>query len=71
MANGKKFIILKQAIYHDENYLAAARISDDEKEVFEDFHFFHEFEKDGMTQVETVTDPKLVELLINHLGVEK
>lgn len=71
LADGQKFIVMKQAIYHDENYFAAARISDDEQEVYEDFHFFHEIEKDGQTYIETVVDVEIEKLLLKHLDQEE
>jgi len=66
LENGKKLIITKQAIYRDENYFIAAKISDDEKEVYEEFHLFHEFDKNGITHIETVTDAKLADLLMKN-----
>lgn len=68
--NGKKFIIMKQAIYHDENYFVAARVNEAETEVSEDFHLLHEFVKDGVTYIETVTDNNLAKLLLENFDNE-
>lgn len=68
--DGKKFIIMKQAIYHDENYFAAARVNNEETEVSDDFHLLHEFVKDGQIYIETVTDANLAKLLLDNFDNE-
>lgn len=66
LEDGNKYIILKQAIYHEQNYFTAARISDDEQEIHEEFHLLHEINEDGETYIETVTDDSLVQLLLKY-----
>lgn len=70
LEDGNKYIVLKQAIYHDENYFTAARISDDEANIYEEFHLLHEVNESGETFIETVTDDNLVQLLLKYFDKE-
>lgn len=70
LENGRNFIILRQAIYKGENYFVAARLSDDEKKITEDYVTVHEFIKDDKTFVEVVKDPELLALIMKHLEQE-
>ena len=57
LANGEKYVILRQAIYEDE------------KEVTEEFELLHEFEQDGQKVVEAVTDIELAETIFEYVGL--
>lgn len=70
LKNGRKYIILRQAIYKGENYFVAAKLSDDEKKITEDYVTVHEFVKDDKKFVEVVTDPQLLALIMKHLDQE-
>ncbi len=68
IANGEKYVVVNQAIYKNQNYLLLARISDDEKDILDEIKIVSETLKDGVLGLETVKDPKLVELLTKYLG---
>lgn len=69
LANGEKYVILRQAIYEDENYYVCAKVTEDEKEVTEEFELLHEFEQDGQKVVEAVTDIELAETIFEYVGL--
>lgn len=70
LTNGRKYIILRQAIYKGENYFVAARLSEDEKKITEDYVTVHEVVKDDKKFVELVKDPQLLSLIMKHLDQE-
>ena len=69
LGNGAKYIILRQAIYEDENYYVCARVTDDAKDVTEEFELLHEFEQDGQKVVDAVTDMELAETIFEYVGL--
>lgn len=69
LANGEKHIILRQAIYEDENYYVCAKLTDDEKSVTEEFELLHEFELGGQKLIEGVTDVELAETIFEYVGL--
>lgn len=69
LGNGEKYIILRQAIYEDDNYYVCAKVTEDEKEVMEEFELLHEFELDGQTVVEPVIDTDLAETIFEYVGL--
>ena len=68
--NGKKYIVLRQAVYKEENYYAAAEVTDDEEDVTDVFAVLHEFAQNGDKLIEIVTDPKLLKLILENLNVK-
>lgn len=67
--NGKKYIVVKQAVYKDENYYAASEVTEDEQDVLDVFAILHEYKKDGDSLIEIVTDPAILKLIIEHLDL--
>ena len=63
LANGKKYFILKQAIYKNENYYMVAEVTEDGQDLKEKFAMLHEFEKEGQEFVELVKDQKTIQIL--------
>ena len=47
LENGKKYFILKQAIYLNENYFIVAEVTEDGKDLKENFLVLHEIKEDG------------------------
>ena len=68
--NGKKYIVLRQAVYREENYYAAAEVTEDEEDVTDVFAVLHEFDKDEDKLIEIVTDPKILKLILENLNVQ-
>lgn len=71
LANGKKYFILKQAIYKNENYYMVAEVTEDGQDLKEKFAMLHEFEKEGQEFVELVKDQKTMQILLSHLNFEE
>lgn len=76
LEDGKKYIISKQAIYKNENYYVAIRITDDETDIEDinddtmaNFRVLHEVMYEGKPSVEDVTNPELFKLIIKYVGL--
>lgn len=70
LANNEKYIIMKQAVYRDENYYLANKLTDDEEDTLDEFKLFKEVEYEGKPSVLEVTDPKIFELVMKYFGVK-
>lgn len=66
-----KYLILRQAIYNNENYYVCSKIDQENDSVTDEFELLHEINEDGKTFVEMVADEKLYKLLFEKLGLEK
>ena len=78
LADGNKYIVVKQAIYKNENYYVAAKINEEETDVLdidkvseENIKVFHEVVYENEPSVEDVTDPELLKLIIKNVGLEE
>jgi negative regulator of genetic competence, sporulation and motility len=78
LADGNKYIIIKQAIYKSENYYVAVRLNDEETDIMniekpdeENLRVLHELVYEGNPSVEDVTDPDLFKLIIRYVGLEE
>lgn len=69
LADGRKYAIMKQAIYKGVNYFVAARATDDEEDLKEEFEVFKEVDFEGAKAVEKVEDTKLIELICKNVGL--
>lgn len=70
LEDGKKYIIMKQAIYKNENYYVAVRLTDDEEDVKDEYKVFHEIIVEGETRVEEVSDPATFNLVLSYVGLK-
>lgn len=78
LADGNKYIIMKQAIYKNENYYVAIKITEDETDIedieeieSENLKVFHEINFEGQLSAEEVTDPELFKLIVKYVGLEE
>lgn len=78
LSDGNKYIVIKQAIYKNESYYVAARINEEETDVEDisnidegNLKVLHEFDYEGQSAVEDVTDPDLFKLIIKYTGLEE
>ena len=69
LENGKKYIVLKQAVYKNNNYFVSARLTDDEKDILEEYVIFEEVEYNGKKSVQKVTDSNLFKLIVKYVGL--
>ena len=70
LEDGKKYIVMKQAIYKNENYYVAVRLTEDEQDVKEEYKVFHEILVEGETRVEEVTDLSVFNLVLSYVGLK-
>lgn len=71
LENGKKYFILKQAIYLSENYFVVAEVSEDGKDLKDSFLILHEVKEDDEAFVKVETDPKTLEIILKHLDIKE
>lgn len=68
LADGSKYLIIKQAIYKNENYFVATKL-DSNEELTDEVRVLHEIKSDD-TYVEDVKDLDLFDLIIKYVGLE-
>lgn len=69
--NGKKYFILKQAIYLNENYFIVAEVTEDGNDLKENFLVLHEYKENGEAFVKIETDPKTLQIILKHLDIKE
>ena len=69
LADGRKYVVIKQAIYKGNNYFVSMRLTDDEEDVADEIIVFQEVEHEGQKSVQKVTDPNLFSLVCKYVGV--
>ncbi len=69
LADGKKYIVIKQAIYKGDNYFVSMPLTDDEEDVTDEIIVFQEIEHEGKRSVQKVKDPNLFSLVCKYVGV--
>lgn len=67
LKDGKKYIILNQAIYKEKNYFFVVGVSENGEDVTEEFRIIEEVEKDGKKFIRDVKDEKMIQLLSRYL----
>ncbi len=67
LKDGKKYIILNQAIYKEKNYYLAVRITDNGEDVTDEFRIIEEIDKDNKKYIRDVKDEKMIQLLSKYL----
>lgn len=70
LADGRKYVVIKQAVYKNENYYVAARLTEDGNSVEEEYKIFHEI-NDEEVRVEEVMDKSIRHLVLSHVGLAK
>ena len=65
--NGIKYVILKQAIYKNEDYYIASKLDHHNNPIADDITFFHQIDFNGQVKMEEVTDIKLMKFLYNYM----
>ena len=71
LGNGKKYYIVRQALYKGTTYYLGAETTADEEDFTGEFTFFEKIEKDGETFVQKVIDPKVLEVLAKNIKIEE
>ena len=69
LTDGKKYIILNQAIYKETNYFFVVRVSEDLTNIEEEFRIIEEVKKDDKRYIRDVKDEKMIQLLSKYLKI--
>ncbi len=69
--DGKKYFILKQAIYMNDNYFIVAEVTEDGEDVKDKFLVLHETKEGDDRFVEIESDPKTLQVILKHLDVKE
>lgn len=67
LGNNKLYYLLKQAVYNNDSYYTAVEVSDDMKEMTEEFTLLHETNENGKIFFAEVTEPKMVQMLLKYM----
>ncbi len=68
LANGKKYIVIKQAVYKENNYFVSLQITDKEDEK-EELVIFQEIKEQNQQRVKKVNDPNLFALICKYVNL--
>lgn len=69
--NGKKYFILKQAIYKGDNFFVAAEVTEDEQDITNNFLILHERKEDGKNIVKVEQDKEVLGIILKHLDLKE
>ncbi len=69
LADGRKYIVVKQAIYKGNNYYVSMRLTENEEDVTDEIIVFQEIDNNGQKSVQKVTDPNLFSLVCKYVGL--
>ena len=69
LANGKKYFVLRQAVYKGKTYFLAAEVTDDEEDFTNEFAFLEKVEADGL-KVKKVKDASIIEVLAKNIKLD-
>lgn len=67
LENGENYIILKHAIYKDENYYIAAKLDKDKNPLSNELKFFHQLVFNDKLKVEEVNNIELIKFLYSYM----
>lgn len=67
LKNGKKYVVLNQAIYKESNYFFVVGLKEDESDLTDEFRIVEEVNKDGKKFIKGVHDQSLINLLAKYL----
>ena len=69
LANGKKYFVLRQAVYKGTTYFLVAELTDDEEDFTNNFAFLEKVGTEGL-KVKKVTDKSIIEVLAKNIKIE-
>lgn len=67
LETGNRYIILRQAIYKNDNYYIASKLDKYDNPLADELAFFHELVVDGKLKVEEVTNTELIKYLYSYM----
>ncbi len=69
LANGKKYFVLRQAVYKGTTYFLGAEVTDDEEDFTNNFVFLEKVGTEGL-KVKKVTDENIISILAKNIKIE-
>lgn len=69
LADGRKYAVIKQAVYKGNNYYVSLRLTDDEENIVDELIVFQEVDHKGQKSVEQITDQNLLKLILGYVGL--
>ncbi|MBQ6284990.1 MAG: hypothetical protein IJK67_01580 [Bacilli bacterium] len=69
--SGKKYFVLRQALYKGVTYYLAVEVTEDEENFTNNFLFFERIDKDGKFTVKEVTDENILTVLAKNIKIEQ
>lgn len=70
LANGKGYLVLRQAVYRGVVYYLAAEVTPDGEEFTNEFVFFEREEIDGKFNVKKVKDEAILKVLASNIKID-
>lgn len=69
LANGKKYFVLRQAVYRGVTYFLGAELTSDEENFKNEFAFLERVGDEGL-KIKKVTDPSIIEVLAKNIKID-
>lgn len=69
--NGKKYFILKQAIYMNENYFVVSEVTDDGEDLKDTFLVLHETKVNDKIFINVEKNPQVLQIILKHLDIKE
>ena len=69
LENGKKYFVLRQAVYKGNTYFLVAELTSDEEKFTNNFTFLQKVGNEGL-KVKKVTDRAIAEILAKNIKLE-
>ena len=69
LANGKKFFVLRQAVYKGTTYFLSAELTEDEEDFTNNFIFLQKVGDEGL-KVKKVTDQNIIDILAKNIKLD-
>jgi len=70
LANGKKYFVLRQAVYKGVTYFLGAELTPDEEDFTNNFVFFERVGEGDTFKVKKVTDKAIIDILAKNIKIE-
>ena len=69
LANGKKFFVLRQAVYKGTTYFLSAELTEDEEDFTNNFIFLQKVGDEGL-KVKKVKDQNIIDVLAKNIKLD-
>ena len=69
LSNGKKYFVLRQAVYKGVTYFLGAELTENEEDFTNEFAFLQRVEGEQL-MIKKVTDPTIIEVLAKNIRLD-